>query len=120
MKLGRIIRTEVCFLGVKLGKFICTDLSHFSRIKLRKFVIIELLHFSSVTLVRNPSETDSNKSQISSETSSEKMTAQKDAIKDTANDSQVNSCFPYRWPPASLTFNIYFYTDTVYNKTNDQ
>ena len=30
-------------------------------------------------------------------------------MKDTTSDSQVNSCFPYRWPPASLTFNIYFY-----------
>ena len=38
-----------------------------------------------------------------------KRTAQKDAIKDTTSDSQVNSCFPYRWPPASLTFNIYFH-----------
>ena len=38
-----------------------------------------------------------------------KRTAQKDAIKDTTSDSQVNNCFPYRWPPASLTINIYFY-----------
>ena len=38
-----------------------------------------------------------------------KKTAQKDAIKDTTSDSQMNSCFPYRWSPASLTFNIYFY-----------
>ena len=38
-----------------------------------------------------------------------KRTAQKDASKDTTSDSQVNSNFPYRWPPASLTFNIYFY-----------
>ena len=38
-----------------------------------------------------------------------KRTAQKDAIKDTTSDSQVNNCFPYRWPPASLTLNIYFY-----------
>ena len=36
-------------------------------------------------------------------------TAQKDAIKDITSDSQVNSYFPYRWSPASLTFNIYFY-----------
>ena len=36
-------------------------------------------------------------------------TAQKDAIKDITGDNQANSCFPYRWPPASLTFNIYFY-----------
>ena len=38
-----------------------------------------------------------------------KRTAQKDAIKDITSDSQVNSYFPYRWSPASLTFNIYFY-----------
>ena len=25
------------------------------------------------------------------------------------NDSQVNTYFPYRWSPATLTFNIYFY-----------
>ena len=36
-------------------------------------------------------------------------TAQKDAIKDITSDSQVNSYFPYRWSPASLTINIYFY-----------
>ena len=38
-----------------------------------------------------------------------KRTVQKDAIKDITNDSQVNSYFPYRWSPASLTINIYFY-----------
>ena len=38
-----------------------------------------------------------------------KRTAQKDAIKDITSDSQVNSYFPYRWSPASLTVNIYFY-----------
>ena len=35
-----------------------------------------------------------------------KSTAQKDTI---VSDSQVNSNFPYRWSPASLTFNNYFY-----------
>ena len=38
-----------------------------------------------------------------------KRTAQKDTIKDITSDSQVNSFFPYRWSPASLTFNNYFY-----------
>ena len=33
-----------------------------------------------------------------------KRTAQKDTIIDIASDSQVNSNFPYRWSPASLTF----------------
>ena len=36
-------------------------------------------------------------------------TAQKDTIIDITSDSQVNSNFPYRWSPASLTFNNYFY-----------
>ena len=43
-----------------------------------------------------------------------KGTAQKDAIKDITSDSQVSSNCPYRWSPASLTFNInftYFYID---------
>ena len=38
-----------------------------------------------------------------------RRTAQKDAIKDITSDSQVNSYFPYRWSPASLTIDIYFY-----------
>ena len=33
----------------------------------------------------------------------------KDSTKDTIKDNQVNSNFPYRWSPASLTFYIYFY-----------
>ena len=32
-----------------------------------------------------------------------KRTAQKDTIIDITSDSQVNSNFPYRWSPASLT-----------------
>ena len=38
-----------------------------------------------------------------------KKTAQKDTIIDITSDSQVSSNFPYRWSPASLTFNNYFY-----------
>ena len=38
-----------------------------------------------------------------------KRTAQKDTIIDVTSDSQVNSNFPNRWSPASLTFNNYFY-----------
>ena len=38
-----------------------------------------------------------------------KKTAQKDIIIDITSDSQVNSNFPNRWSPASLTFNNYFY-----------
>ena len=38
-----------------------------------------------------------------------KKTAQKDITIDITSDSQVNSNFPNRWSPASLTFNNYFY-----------
>ena len=38
-----------------------------------------------------------------------KRAAQKDISIDTTSDSQVNSNFPNRWSPASLTFNNYFY-----------
>ena len=38
-----------------------------------------------------------------------KRAAQKYTIIDITSDSQVNSFFPYRWSPASLTFNNYFY-----------
>ena len=38
-----------------------------------------------------------------------KRAAKKDTIIDITSDSQVNSNFPYRWSPAGLTFNNYFY-----------
>ena len=38
-----------------------------------------------------------------------KRTAQKDITIDTTSDSQVNSNFPNKWSPASLTFNNCFY-----------
>ena len=38
-----------------------------------------------------------------------KRTAQKGTIIDITSESKVNSNFPYRWSPASLTFNNYFY-----------
>ena len=46
-----------------------------------------------------------------------KRTAQKDITIDTTSDSQVNSNFPNRWSPASLTFNNYFYL-FLYNMNN--
>ena len=46
-----------------------------------------------------------------------KRTAQKVTIIDITSDSQVNSNFPYRWSPASLTFNNYFYLFLYLYKT---
>ena len=55
-------------------------------------------------------EHNNNKSQILSKTSRGKKDSTKRHIKDViSSDSQVNSYFPYRWSPASLTLNIYFY-----------
>ena len=70
------------------------------------FTVVTTLNYSKIG---KPSETDSIKSQISSKTSRGERTAQKDAIKDITSDSQVNSYIPYRWSPASITLNIYFY-----------
>ena len=47
-----------------------------------------------------------------------KKTAQKDTIIDITSDSQVNSNFPYRWSPVSLTFNNYFYLDKSRQKVD--
>ena len=41
-------------------------------------------------------------------------TAQKDITIDHTIDSQVNSNFPYRWSPASLTFNNFFLPIILY------
>ena len=46
-----------------------------------------------------------------------KRTTQKDITIDTTSDSQVNSKFPNRWSPASLTFNNYFYLFLYLNIT---
>ena len=50
-----------------------------------------------------------------------KRTAQRDTIIDITSDSQMNNNFPYRWSPASLTFNNYFYLFLflfIYNENN--
>ena len=49
-----------------------------------------------------------------------KRTAQKDTIIDITSDSQVNSNFPNRWSPASLTFNNIFLLISIfiYNVNN--
>ena len=73
-----------------------------------------------VKVGRKTAETDPIKSQISSNYLVGKRTAQKDAIKYITDDSQMNRYFPYRWSPASLTINNYFYLFFIfiYNKNN--
>ena len=89
-------------ISVKFCKHICNGLLVHAIFQFSPFQ-------SMVKVVGKPSKTDPIKSQISSTTSRGKMTAQSDINKDITNDSQVNSYFPYRWSPASLTFKFYFY-----------
>ena len=51
-----------------------------------------------------------------------KRTAQKETTIETTSDSQANSNHPHRRPPASLTFNNYFYLFFIfiYNVNNHQ
>ena len=68
----------------------------------------EYSYFTKSSLEQS-SGTDSIQSQISSKTSrGKKDTAKQDTTKYITSDSQVNSHFPYRRSPASLTLNNYF------------
>ena len=77
-------------------------------------VIICNLLYLLLYLMKSRKEKNSQKlTQLSSRSHQRhlvgKRTAQKDITTDTISDSQVNSNFPNRWSPASLTFNNYFY-----------
>ena len=80
---------------------------------IRKYWQQMIKHFLSAVLVKSRQESPQTLTQLSPRSHPThllgKRTAQKDAIKDTTSDSQVNSHSPYRRSPASLTFNIYFY-----------
>ena len=69
--------------------------------------------FLSVLSVRRRKENPQKLTQLSSRSNQRHLvgtrTAQKDTIIDITSDSQVNSNFPYRWSPASLIINNYFY-----------
>ena len=80
-------------------------------------MLVERLHQNSLThhcsLTKSRKENPQKLTQLSSRPHPRhlvgKRTAQKDITIDTTSDSQVNSNFPNRWSPASLTFNNYFY-----------
>ena len=65
-----------------------------------------------LNLIESVSEDFPSYSQLSSRSHPRhlvgKRTAQKDITIDTTSDSKVNSNFPNKWSPASLTFNNYF------------
>ena len=70
--------------------------------------LVDLLNVDLLSRKENPQKL----SQLSSRSHPRhlvgKRAAQKDTITDITSDSQVNSNFPNRWSPASLTFNNYF------------
>ena len=59
--------------------------------------------------VGNPLETDSIKSQISSKNPVEEKDSTKRHQQRHHQRQPVNSNFSYRWSPANLTCNVYFY-----------
>ena len=76
-------------------------------------IIPHKLTFLSKLIFKSRKENPQKLTQLSSRSHPRhlvgKRTAQKDITIDTTSDSQVNSNFPDRWSPASLTFNNYFY-----------
>ena len=69
----------------------------------------DMLNFCDFTQVFVFTTNHHLKFKISTKTSRGTKDSTKDTIIDTTSDSQVNSNFPNRWSPASLTFNNYFY-----------
>ena len=76
---------------------------------LNHFSLSFLRSISYEKVGRKALQIDPIKSQIPSKTSRWKKDSTKRHQKDIISDSQVNSYFPYRWSPASLSFNVYFY-----------
>ena len=78
----------------------------------------QILHTRLRTNTRGRKENPQKLTQLSSRSHPRhlvgKRTAQKDTIIDITSDSQVNSNFPNRWSPASLTFNNYFLLFYIY------
>ena len=82
------------------------------------FVLIKMFNFCVWVISKSRKENPQELTQLSSRSHPrhlvgkeqwEKEQHKKDTIIDITSDSQVNSNFPYRWSPASLTFNNYFY-----------
>ena len=95
---------------LKIKHFTTFSKDHFAADVDRKNNSRSLLSVCEIcTPRRQQRETDSISSRSHPRYLVGKRTAQKDTIIDITNGSQVNSNFPYRWSPASLTFNNYFY-----------
>ena len=100
------------------------ETNHRRSTALERFVLDYREPSSSFTGSKSRKENPQKLTQLSSRSHPRhlvgKRTAKKDIIIDITSDSQVNSNFPYRWSPASLTFNNYFYLFLmfIYNMNN--
>ena len=92
-----------------ISKSVCYSSHHISNVYL--YFILNASRL--VMTIKSRKENPQKLTQLSSRSHPRhlvgKSPAQKDTIIDITSDSQVNSNFPYRWSPASLTFNNYFY-----------
>ena len=77
--------------------------------KILHMFVINSIILVNRTLFKSRKETPQKLTQLSSRSHPRHLVGKRTAQKDTTSDSQVNSNFPNKWSPASLTFNNYFY-----------
>ena len=98
-----------CFRCIDVLKFLFSSYNE-RRLTFETFCLLDV---KTLPKWKSRKETPQKLTQLSSRSHPRhlvgKRTAQKDITIDTTSDSQVNSNFPNRWSPASLTFNNYFY-----------
>ena len=106
-----------CSTGCKFSKITSQQEARFLRKsidlipKITMAIYISAIY--SMTNIKSRKENPQKLTQLSSRSHPKhlvgKRTVQKDITIDTTSDSQVNSNFPNRWSPASLSFNNYCY-----------
>ena len=107
------IKAVICIL--RLGYTYKINYIHAEGNFIKQYNTIQIVYsaISNIHTFKSRKENPQKLTQLSSRSHPRhlvgKRTAQKDTIIDITSDSQVNSNFPYRWSPASLTFNNYFY-----------
>ena len=114
-KMWRLIRIYIVFLKHLPSKIELKRQNRPDTPKMSNGLVkhITVKNSLSVQWVKSWKENPEKLTQLSSRSHTRhlkgKRTASKDITIDTTSDSQVNSNFPNRWSPASLTFNNYFY-----------
>ena len=94
------------FLPLQVSNNRCTSMSSKYCSSLRQFTSFMLVYKSRK---KKPQKLTQLSSRSHPRHLVGKRTAQKRHHQNITSDSQLNSNFPYRWSPASRTFNNYFY-----------